>query len=175
MITLPRIETERLLLRPFELADAPDVQRLAGDRAVAAGTLTIPHPYPDGAAEAWIASHEGRDAAPFAIERRDDEALLGAVGLDVEPDHSRAELGYWIGKPYWGNGYATEAARAVVRYAFESLHLHRVYAHHFVGNPASGRVLQKIGMAYEGRRRQHTVKWGTRLDSESYAILRDDQ
>ena len=169
------LETERLILRAFELADAPDVQRLAGDRAVAAGTLTIPHPYPDGVAEEWIASHDGRDTAPFAIERKEDGALLGAVGLDVEPDHARAELGYWVGKPYWGHGYATEAARAVVRYAFDNLNLHRVYAYHFVDNPASGRVLQKIGMTYEGRRRQHTVKWGALLDSESYAILRDDE
>ena len=63
----------------------------------------------------------------------------------------------------------------MIRYAFESLNLHRVYAQHFVDNPASGRVLQKIGMTYEGRRRQHTVKWGARIDSESYAILRDDE
>ena len=76
--------------------------------------------------------------------------------------------------PYWGRGYATEAARAVVAYAFDELGLNRVFAFHFTNNPASGRVLQKIGMRHEGTRRAHTRKDGAFLDSESYAILRGD-
>jgi RimJ/RimL family protein N-acetyltransferase len=173
------IECERLRLRPFTPADAPEVERLAGDRRIAETTLNIPHPYPRGAAEAWIALHKqewtkGR-ALNLALERRDDGALLGAIGLRVEPDHARAEIGYWIGVPYWGNGYATEATRALVDYAFDALGLNRVYAYHFTGNPASGRVLQKAGMRYEGTRREHMRKWGAFLDSEMYAILRSDR
>jgi ribosomal-protein-alanine N-acetyltransferase len=176
-VTRPTIETERLVLRPFRLEDAPEVQRLCGAREIAVGTLTIPHPYPDGAAEAWIAGHAeafDRGAIEHAIEARTDAALIGAIGLNLEREHGRAELGYWIGVPYWGRGYATEAARAVLDYAFAEEGLNRVYAFHFTSNPASGRVLQKIGMTHEGTRRGHSLKWGEYLDSEAYGILRSD-
>jgi ribosomal-protein-alanine N-acetyltransferase len=177
-VTRPTIETERLVLRPFRLEDAPEVQRLCSAREIAAGTLTIPHPYPDGAGAAWIDSHaeafERDKAVDLAIVLLADGALVGAIGLALERDQGRAELGYWIGVPYWRRGYATEAARSVLDYAFAEEGLNRVYAFHFTNNPASGRVLQKIGMTHEGTRRGHTLKWGEYLDSEAYAILRAD-
>jgi RimJ/RimL family protein N-acetyltransferase len=174
----PTLETDRLILRPFCLADAAEVQRLAGDRAIAATTAAIPHPYPDGAAEAWITSHPGRfargESATFAITRREDDVLVGAIGLEINAELQRAELGYWIGKPYWNLGYCTEAARAILRFAFESLGLRRVFAFHFGRNPTSGRVMQKVGMQHEGTFRKHTVKWGEVDDMEVYGILRDE-
>jgi ribosomal-protein-alanine N-acetyltransferase len=177
-VTRPILETERLLLRPFRLDDAPEVSRLAGAREIAAGTLTIPHPYPDGAAEAWIGGHESAfdrgESVDLAAVLREDDVLVGAVGLELRREHNRAELGYWVGVPYWNHGYATEAASAVVRNAFETMGLHRVYAFHFTTNPASGRVLEKIGMTHEGTRRGHTLKWGDYLDNEAYGILRDE-
>ena len=91
-----------------------------------------------------------------------------------EAQHSHAELGYWIGVPYWGKGYATEAAKAVVRYGFEQIKLNRIFAHHFKPNPASGKVLRKIGMKYEGCMRQHVRKWDEFVDLELYAILREE-
>jgi len=136
----------------------------------------IPHPYPDGAAEEWIGGHAGAfergESVDFAIESRDEGVLVGAIGLGLEQEHDRAELGYWIGVPFWSRGYATEAGRAVLAYAFDSLGLQRVYAFHFANNPASGRVLRKIGMTHEGTRRAHTLKWGEYLDNEAYGILR---
>ena len=177
-MTRPTLETERLLLRPFGLEDAPALQSLASAREIAATTLTIPHPYPDGAAAEWIsgraAAFERGEAVDFAIVVRDEEVLVGAVGLRLRREHDRAELGYWIGVPYWGHGYATEAAAAVVGYAFQTLGLHRVLASHYTKNAASGRVLEKIGMTHEGRRRAHTLKWGEYLDEEVYGILRDE-
>jgi ribosomal-protein-alanine N-acetyltransferase len=177
-VTRPTIETERLVLRPFRLDDAPEVQRLCGAREVAAGTLTIPHPYPDGAAEAWIGGHaeafESGKSVELAIELRADRALVGAIGLVFEREQERAELGYWIGVPYWRRGYATEAARAMLDHAFAERGLNRVYAFHFTNNPASGRVLQKIEMTHEGTRRRHSLKWGEYLDSEAYGMLRSD-
>jgi [ribosomal protein S5]-alanine N-acetyltransferase len=176
--TMPRLTTARLVLRPLSLSDAADVQRLAGDRAIAETTATIPHPYPDGAAEAWIATHPDRfargESVVFAITRAEDGVLLGAIGLEIKAEMQRAELGYWIGKPYWNNGYCTEAAQAVVRFAFEVLHLRRVFANHFGRNAASGRVMQKAGMRHEGTLRQHTVKWGTIDDMEVFGVLRDE-
>jgi RimJ/RimL family protein N-acetyltransferase len=174
----PTLETERLILRPFLLADAAEVQRLAGDRAIAETTATIPHPYPDGAAETWIASHPDRysrgECATFAITRRDGGALLGAIGLEINPEMQRAELGYWVGKSYWNHGYCTEAARAVVRFAFEDLGLRRVFAQRYRRNPASGRVMQTAGMRHEGTLRQHAVKWDVVDDIEVYGVLHEE-
>lgn len=174
----PTLQTQRLILRPFTLADAPDVQRLAGDRDIAATTLLIPHPYEDGMAEAWIQTHPAafaeRKAVTFAIAIRETEQLCGAMGLRIDGGNNNAELGYWIGKPYWGRGYCTEAAKAVLQYGFEVLQLHRIHASHFVQNPASGRVMQKIGMSYEGHCRQHTLKWGQYEDIKLYSILKSD-
>lgn len=178
MIEQPVLSTPRLILRRFALADAPDVQRLAGERDIARYTLSIPHPYVDGMAEQWIGSHEQRlssgEAAAFAITLRSGGLLIGAIGLEINQEHHRAELGYWIGKPYWGQGYCTEAARAVVRFAFEDLRLNRVHASHFSNNPASGRVMQKVGMWHEASLRQHIHKWGKYEDLEIYALLKDD-
>lgn len=162
------------MLRQFALSDAPLVQTLAGDREIAAGTLSIPHPYPPGAAETWIGGLPDAwargDQAAFAITAP-SEGLLGAIGLRIEPAHRRAELGYWIGRPFWGRGYATEAGVAVIGFGFEELGLNRIQAHHFVRNPASGRVMQKLGMTYEGRLREGIIKWGEPEDLDLYSIL----
>ncbi len=145
MIEWPVIlSTVRLTLRPFRPQDAPDVSRLAGDREVAANTLTVPHPYEEGMASEWIAGHAPAAAAGervvFALVH--EAGLVGAMGLDFAPEHARAELGYWVGRPSWGQGFASEAARELVRYGFEVLGLNRIQAHHMVRNPASGRVLE---------------------------------
>jgi ribosomal-protein-alanine N-acetyltransferase len=174
----PELVTERLLLRPFTLADAPTVQKLAGDRAIASTTGTIPHPYKNGMAEEWIGTHQpgfesGKEAV-FAIVLRERGTLIGAIELTINQEHERAELGYWIGKPYWGNGYCTEAAREVVNFGFTKLALTRIQATHFAKNPASGRVMTKIGMTYEGCLRQYVKKWGDFIDLKMYAILKTE-
>jgi ribosomal-protein-alanine N-acetyltransferase len=171
----PTIETPRLLLRPFTVADAPEVQRLAGDREIASTMLHVPHPY-EGMAEQWIGTHqehyERGEAVNFALVLRATNGLVGAMSLQLNQPHSHAELGYWIGKPFWNQGYCTEAARAVVHYGFAVLGLHRVYATYLTRNPASGRVMQKIGMSYEGCLKQHVKKWGVFEDQAFYGILR---
>lgn len=174
----PTLRTERLVLRPFQLSDAPRVRELAGAREVADNTLTIPHPYPEGMAEAWIASHERSfqlgEIAVFAITLQDGD-LVGAVGLNLEDETGIAELGYWIGVPYWGSGYATEAAEALLEFGFESLVLERIWARAFVRNPASSRVLQKLGMRHEGTLRSSIRKDDELLDAEIYGILREER
>lgn len=175
---LPVLLTPRLRLRPLDVGDAGDVQRLAGDFTVADTTLAIPHPYEDGMAERWIATlaeefAAGRQAV-FAVTDRATAALVGAIGLILRPEHSRAELGYWIGRPFWGRGYATEAAGAMLRYGFETLDLHRMYACHFARNPASGRVLEKVGMRREGIARAHARRWQRFEDLVQYGILREE-
>ena len=172
------LETQRLHLRPFSLTDVPIIQKLAGDEAIAATTLNIPHPYEDGMAEEWIGSHQERfekgEAIIFAITLRDEKTLIGAIGLEINQPHERAELGYWIGKPYWNKGYCTEAAKEVVRFGFVTYKMHRIYATHFSRNKASGRVMEKIGMQHEGRLRRHVKKWGRFEDLEIYGILLEE-
>jgi [ribosomal protein S5]-alanine N-acetyltransferase len=171
----PVLETERLTLRAFRTDDAPRVQRLAGDEAVARTTF-LPYPYNAGHAESWIRHQEedylaGR-LTNFAIELRATEELIGSIGLMLEPAYRHAQLGYWLGVPYWGQGYGTEAAKAVVAYGFNNLQLHRIYAAHFSNNPASGRILIKLGMRHEGRQREHYLRFNAFEDAEMYGILR---
>ncbi len=170
----PTLKTARLTLRPFTLADAPEVQRLVGAYEVALNTLTIPHPYPDGAAEEWIGKHQEEldenRGVHFAI---DDGALVGCMSLVIR-EGEKGELGYWIAVPAWGRGYATEAGEAVMRYGFEQRGLQRIYASYFDRNPASARVMQKLGMTYEGTLRRHVKKWDEYLDLGIYGILREE-
>lgn len=174
----PTLRTARLLLRPFVAEDAPAVQRLAGDRRIADTTLNIPHPYPDGVAEQFIAQQAVAFAAgtgaAFAVTDGATDALVGACGLQITRRFAHAELGYWIAADHWGRGFATEAAHAVLDYAFGALGVHRVYAQHLSRNPPSGRVMQKLGMVHEGRQRGHVIKWGVFEDVETYGILREE-
>jgi RimJ/RimL family protein N-acetyltransferase len=173
----PKIRTERLLLRPFTAADAPKVQRLCSERDVAATTASIPHPYPPGAAAEWIATHRelhAKGEATVLAVTTAEEGVVGAIGLRIELAHAHAELGYWIGKPYWSRGFATEAARAVVRHGFGELALQRVFARHLSRNVASGRVLTKIGMKHEGRVRSHVFRFGRFEDLDLYGMLKEE-
>ena len=171
------LSTDRLTLRPLTLADAADVQRMAGERDIADMTR-IPHPYEDGVAEEWIrsthAEFEKEEGATFAITLREEGSLIGVIGLGSKDAQGAAELGYWVGKSYWNRGYCTEAARAVLAYGFQELCLNRIYAYHFKRNPASGRVMQKIGMQHEGDYPKEARKCGIFEDLVLYGILKSD-
>lgn len=162
------IHTERLKLRAFIASDAHDIIRLAGDREVASTTRFIPHPYELPVAQQWLASlpllHEQGTLLNFGITLAATGELIGSISLIINATDRHAELSYWIGKPYWNKGYATESGRAILRHAFENLRLHRVYAQHMARNPASGRVLKKLGMTQEGMFREHRYKWGVYED-----------
>lgn len=175
---MPTLETERLILRPFTPEDAPAVYELVKEWEVASTTLNIPHPYEPAMADSWIRSHTisaaAGDGFTLALIERESDALVGSIALRLWEAHDRGELGYWVGRPWWGRGYITEAAAAVMKHGFETLGLNRVEAHHLSRNPASGRVMQKLGMTWEGRMREHVKKWGQYEDVEAYSILRRD-
>jgi len=174
MMTPFVIQTSRLELRRLAESDIPELLPLIGAREVFETTLRIPHPYEERHAREFLASPAKEKELRLIIRIRSDSKLCGGIGLHPENEHNRAELGYWIGVPFWGNGYATEAAQAVVRYGFETLKINRIFAAHFAGNDASGNVLRKLGMRYEGRMRQAVMKCGKFIDLERYAILRED-
>ena len=134
--------------------------------------MAIPYPYPKHAAADWIATTKpGRD---FAVELRETGELVGAITINPQEQHKRASLGYWCAVSHWGRGYATEAVRAVIDYGFRDLALNRVHADCHGDNPASRRVLEKAGLTYEGRLRQHSFRLGRFADKLQFGILRSE-
>ena len=172
------LETERLILRPLELSDAPVIQELAAHPDIAATTLNMPHPYPAGAGERFIQSLiDNHDKTPdfvLGIVRKADQQLMGAISFRPDARHQRAEIGYWIGVPYWNQGYTSEAARRLVDYGFAERDLHRICASYFSHNIASRRVMEKAGMTYEGTLRQHVERSGKFYDLGFCGILRSE-
>ena len=175
---LPVVETERLVLRPYSLADAQRVQQMCVDEAVASTTLALPHPCPDGAAEQWVSTHaesfrQGSEVT-LAVTLKSDGLVVGSMAIFVNKDHRRGELGYMVAKEHWNHGYCTEAARAFLSFGFRTLDLNRIQAMHFPRNPASGRVMQKLGMSREGLLRQYVSNRGVFEDLVMYSILRPE-
>jgi [ribosomal protein S5]-alanine N-acetyltransferase len=175
---IPTIETERLILRPFSLRDAPEVKRLAGDRAISDTTINIPYPYEDGMAEEWISRHQEEftrgEGVTFAIVKKEGELLIGAIGLREISEDGEATLGYWIGKSFWNQGFCTEAALEVLCYAFTVLDLTRINATHLTHHTASGRVMEKLGMRHEGGQSRYVMKWGRFEYEELFSRSKND-
>jgi RimJ/RimL family protein N-acetyltransferase len=144
-VSVPVLETARLKLRAPRREDAKAISSLAGEFRVAANTARLPHPYGLSDAEEFIAAANSRDGdACFAVSR--DGRLVGVCGISLREEGP--ELGYWLGVPFWGRGYATEAARAVVDYAFGELGCETLLSGARVTNPASRRVLEKCAFQW---------------------------
>ena len=143
--------TERLLLRPGWSQDAPALFKAIGEERIVRNLATAPWPYRPDHAEAWLATERSPAEPAMLVFLRTGGApeLIGAVGLGRRPGGD-IELGYWIASAHWGRGYATEAARAAVEIARGSLRLPRLVAGHFLDNPASGRVLERLGFRPTG-------------------------
>ncbi|MDP3175579.1 MAG: GNAT family N-acetyltransferase [Phenylobacterium sp.] len=151
----PVIRTARLRLRKPRRKDADRIAALANDIDVARMTTRMPHPYGLDHAETYLDSIAGRDPsreALFVVDH-EDEGLIGMLGFHPN-ELGRAELGYWLGRPYWGQGYATEAASAALVWASKDWRRRMVVAGHFADNPASGEVLCKAGFLYTGEVRK---------------------
>ncbi len=169
---------ERLVLRPFSLKDARRVQLLAGDESIASGAINLPYPYTDGVAESWINNHENEfmngNSVILAITLKENSILIGSIGIYINKKHNHAELGYWIGKDYWGNHYCSEAVQGMLKHAFEHLKLNKVFAYFLHRNQASGKVLINNGFVKEGYLKQH-VKYNEKYeDIECYSLLKTD-
>jgi RimJ/RimL family protein N-acetyltransferase len=146
---VPVLATARLVLRAPRRSDGKAIAALANDRRIAANTARIPHPYAIEDAEQFIASVNKREGeACFAIAL--DGAAIGVCSVDLREDG--AEIGYWLGVPYWGHGFATEAARALIDHAFGDLEHEALISGARVSNPASRRVLEKCGFQWTGVR-----------------------
>lgn len=169
------LTTGRLILRPFKESDAQRVSELCNNYNIYKSTLTLPYPYSIDCALSWIQTQavnfNNNKSYEFAITDKNTYELYGAIGLSNNQTHKNGELGYWIGEEYWGKGYATEATKAILEFAFTEKHYHKVYARFFASNPGSGRVMQKSGMVKEGVLLQHVYKENKFVDLIHYGII----
>jgi RimJ/RimL family protein N-acetyltransferase len=171
-----RLETARLWLRWPRIADARAVQALVGEKDIAVMTASIPHPYPAGEAERYILKSREKNAdgegLALAITRKGPQSeLVGVAGIFSNTDGD-PEIGYWIGKPFWGEGYATEALHAIIDALFTWTGEPHVTAGVFVGNPASRRVLEKAGFQHDGQRMCKSVARGGSAHSDRFVLTR---
>jgi len=172
------IATERLTLRLFQKSDAEAVTRLCNSYNIYKNTLYLPFPYYIEDALLWIGRHlenfNRNISYEFAITDKDSGELYGAIALSNNSKFQHGELAYWIGEGSWGNGYATEAAQGILQFAFQEKQFHKVFARHFQSNPASGRVLRKIGMKKEGVLIEHVIKDKQFEDLVYYGLIKTD-
>jgi RimJ/RimL family protein N-acetyltransferase len=164
------VRTDRLLLRPGWIEDAPALAHAVGsDPAIARNTARIPWPYTLDDAQNFLAMPEDAQAPACLVFARTAGAprLVGSVG--IHPDSDGLEIGYWIARPFWGLGFATEAAAGLLRAARGSLRIDRIHSGHFADNPASGRVLRKLGFRPTGRIvKRHSLARGADVDCLLY-------
>lgn len=168
MAQTPVLNTARLTLRPFRLGDATRFVALAGDLAVARMTSDIPHPLHVWQCRRWL--RQARGEVRFAIEHQDQ--LIGGVGYFCHRTRV-GELGFWLGQVAWGQGFATEASRAVVSYAFTVGNLDALTSANFIDNPASARILTKLGFTPNGLLRTQSVARGHEIDCTTWRLERE--
>jgi RimJ/RimL family protein N-acetyltransferase len=171
-----KLETERLILRPFKKSDAPMVCRL---RTKEVTYNLLSDTQSEDEACSWVArtrrSINKKQAYPMAITLKEDGRLMGMCGLfRVSWEHLNAELIYWLGKEFWGKGYMTEAARRMVQFGFEELGLERISVGCFARNKASARIIEKLGFTPEGVARHAYCKDGKFLDELRFGMIRSD-
>jgi len=154
MKTLPTIQTDRLTLGPLRAVDIPRIVEYADNPNIAKMLRNLPQPYAEKDAIFWInLSNQGlvnKTSYIFKVGLKENNEFIGGMGLHIKAPHNKAEVGYWIAEPFWGKGYATEALGALLKFGFEDLELNKIYAVHFIGNPASGKVMINNKMIQEG-------------------------
>ena len=165
-----QLTLERCTIRPWRLDDAESLVKHANDRKVWIALRDLfPHPYTIEDAHTFLKSAVNTEPITLCIEVNGD--AVGGIGIRIGADVHRqtAELGYWLSQEFWGRGIMTEAVAAFTDFCFENFQLRRIYAEPFANNPASARVLEKAGFAFEGRLKNNVFKDGKLLDSLLYA------
>lgn len=175
---LPRLETEKLLLRQAVMSDAGDLYEYSRDPEVARHVLWEPHTsIHQTRAYIRFLLRQYRSGAPssFVIVSKESGRVIGTIGfMWVQKDNRSAEVGYSLSRAYWNKGLMTQALAAVLDFGFSTLRLNRIEAQHECDNPASGKVMEHVGMKHEGKLRQRIYNKGRYVDVNLYAILRQD-
>ncbi len=171
--------TQRLKLRPLHMKDVESIVDIHSDKDMALlMSDSIPVPYKTEDAVKFVENsyinYREKENIEFCITLKDENELIGVVGIDINQKDDHVTLGYWLGKAWWGKGYMSEAVSEVVAYCFEELEIHRVASHHFHPNIASGKVMQKAGLKCEGRRKEHYKKGDIFFDIMDYGVVKSE-
>ena len=168
------LETDRFVLRPPLKKDIPTILKHMQQPSISATTLHIPFPYSRKDAMIWVTKSKQEIVRglsyTFCIIHKNTNEMIGAIGLHMNPEHNRAEAGYWIAVPYWNQGIATEALVRIMEFGFKEIGLNKIFATHLVENPSSGRVMIKAGMTKEGKLREHYQKGSKYITVNQYAM-----
>lgn len=158
----PNLETNRLILDQIKPADIPEIVTYADNIKITETTRTMPHPYFEEDAISWLymvnQGFKNKDNYIFALRKKSDKAFMGGIGLTINVENNRAELGYWIAEPFWSKGFTTEAVKAILKFGFEELNLNKIIAVYLTTNEASGKVMVKNGMIKEAEFKDHDIK-----------------
>ena len=169
------LHTPRLTLRAFHQDDSEMVAKLCHNKKLYDMTLSLPYPYTIEMAKSWIALHETwrqeLQRFEWAIVHTQTNQLMGAIGLGYNRNHHHGEVGYWLGEPFWKQGYASEALKRVIEWAFNEQQYHRIFARHFLFNQASRKVMEKAGLTYEGTMVDHMLKDGKYITLDCLSII----
>lgn len=175
MKDFPTLVSDRLILDQIKPSDIPEIVTYAGNIKIVENTRTMPHPYFEEDAIAWMnMANEGFKAKNnymFAIRFKDTQAFMGGIGLTLDVANNRAELGYWLAEEFWNKGFTTEAVHTILKFGFEQLKLNKVVAVYLTTNKASGKVIIKNGMVKEALFKDHDVKRGSTVENYSYVSL----
>eukprot|EP00461_Guttulinopsis_vulgaris_P009664 UN09735 len=171
-----QIETSRLILRLPHYDDVPAMVDVYNNKMMYETTLSLPYPYTEEHARGFIefCRNKADTLTHFAVIDKQTGEFLGGVSFGITPKHQQAEVAWSIAEKHWGKGYCTEAAQALIDYGFTHKSLIKIFGRHFTNNPASGRVMMKIGMKHEGVLRSHVIKEGEAHDLYMYGILREE-
>ncbi|MDB4292713.1 GNAT family N-acetyltransferase [Maribacter sp.] len=176
MKKLPSLETERLVLNQIKPDDIPNIVAYAGNKKITDNTRTMPHPYFAEDAIAWMhMANQGfrnGDNYIFALRNKENNLLMGGIGLTLDQEHNRAEIGYWIGEPFWNMGYTSEAVKVLLKFGFDQLQLNKIIAAYISTNSASGKIMIKNGMIKEGEFKNHDIKNGEYVTLIHYGLLK---
>lgn len=175
-LELPHIKTERLIMSSPHVSDLEKIKSILNtNEDYSKNTVNIPYPYTIENAKFWLNLAEvgikNQNQFIFVIRLKNTNELIGGIDLGVNKQFHKAELGYWLDKKHWNNGFATEATKAIINFGFKELNLKRIFATHFEENLSSGRVMEKAGMKKEGILKCHTFKNGKYQNHILYAVI----
>lgn len=175
MNDFPRLVSERLILDQIKPGDIPEIVLYAGNIKIVENTRTMPHPYFEEDAISWMnMANQGfkeKNNYIFAIRLQENQKLIGGIGLTLDIENNRAELGYWLAEKFWSKGYTTEAVKTILTFGFEQLKLNKIIAVYLTTNEASGKVMIKNGMIKEAEFKEHDVKRASTIEDNEYVSL----
>jgi ribosomal-protein-alanine N-acetyltransferase len=188
MTEFPELNTERLKLRKIKLSDADSLLKYMNNKKISENILNIPYPYTEESVIARmnfiLQGFKNKERYVFSITLKDPESipvaigtgaeLIGQIGLHLVEGHDRAEIGYWVGEPFWGKGIATEACAAILKFGFEILKLNKIYATHFTENPSSGKVLINNKMIKEAELKDQYKSNGVYKSVDQYRLTKQE-